>query len=998
LTVVGPDGPVVNAAAQPKRLALLALLARAGERGVTRDKALGYFWPDAEEDRARRSLANMLWALKRDLGSEELFLSGNDLRLNPEVVSSDVGEFEDAIGAGDLAHAATLYEGPFLDGFRLAGAPEFDRWVDTERSALTHTYVGIAEKLARSAEVKGDADAAVAWWRKVAAHDPLNGRLAVGLMKALVAAGDRMGAVRHAQIYEALIEQELGLPPDYEVVALAKQLRDTPPATVAPERAASEPRQVKSTTAPLADTAVAGLAAPTDTPNVVADTNRGLPPVIARAEAPATIPVHTLTADRSWPRRAKMLAWVGAAAVVGAAIVATNRNMATRPKTNVPVLALGQITDYRADRSTELVKPLTDMLATALAQCTALRVVSTARMYELTSRMGPPGGTPSPQAYAGAARAAGATELLEGALYAVDDSTLRLDLRRIDLATGNVRQAYSIAARGPFALADSGTARLLADFDAELPTGSIADVTTSSLTAYRFYEEGLRAYYQDDMAAAERLFTAALAEDSTFASAAYYLSLSLRIDDGKNPWPILERAVRLAARASDRERLTIRANWESATTSAGLRATAESLLTRFPQEVQGYLFTGIVHVSDGRFLEAVPFLERAISMDSLSLRGERAQCHACEAFRWLISSYEMADSFALAEREARRWLEYQPNSGLAYMALLDVLENAGKEDEAAEAWRKRSTLAPGRESAATVGARLKLKSGLFDEADQMLTNSGDLTTGARRAEAAWYLALSERYQGRLAAALKHAEEEERLNRSAYPTPPPGTAAHAQVLLEMGRYREAAAEFDRIARWNPPSGTIGRHRAWYMTHAAGALAAVGDTADFPARADSVQRFGSESLVRLHRELHHHVRGLLLAARRRDDEAIAEFRMAMYSPTAGYTRTNLELARALQRRGRPAEAIATLQSALHGGVEASNYFVTGTELHELLAQAWDSLGSTGGRGAALPPRVTARAAADSAAAHYRWVARAWRRGDPPFAARATHAEARAAVLHP
>src|SRR5215218_4973410 len=155
MTVVGPDGPVVNAASQPKRLALLALLARAGERGITRDKALGHLWPDADEDRARRSLANMVWALRRELGSEDLLLPGNDLRLNPDVVSADVQEFAAAIAEGDLARAATLYEGPFLDGFRLAGAPEFDRWVEGERAALAHQYLGAAEKLARSAEAKG---------------------------------------------------------------------------------------------------------------------------------------------------------------------------------------------------------------------------------------------------------------------------------------------------------------------------------------------------------------------------------------------------------------------------------------------------------------------------------------------------------------------------------------------------------------------------------------------------------------------------------------------------------------------------------------------------------------------------------------------------------------------------------------------------------------------------------------------------------------------------
>ena len=41
------DGNVVaGAAAQPRRLAVLALLARAGRTGVTREKILSLLWPD----------------------------------------------------------------------------------------------------------------------------------------------------------------------------------------------------------------------------------------------------------------------------------------------------------------------------------------------------------------------------------------------------------------------------------------------------------------------------------------------------------------------------------------------------------------------------------------------------------------------------------------------------------------------------------------------------------------------------------------------------------------------------------------------------------------------------------------------------------------------------------------------------------------------------------------------------------------------------------------
>jgi hypothetical protein len=43
-------------------------------------------------------------------------------------------------------------------------------------------------------------------------------------MRALVAAGDRDGAIEHARIHEALIEEEIALPLDQAVVDLAASL------------------------------------------------------------------------------------------------------------------------------------------------------------------------------------------------------------------------------------------------------------------------------------------------------------------------------------------------------------------------------------------------------------------------------------------------------------------------------------------------------------------------------------------------------------------------------------------------------------------------------------------------------------------------------------------------------------------------------------------------------------------------------------------------------
>ncbi|MGH7554895.1 MAG: hypothetical protein ACREMQ_17990, partial [Longimicrobiales bacterium] len=99
----------------------------------------------------------------------------------------------------------------------------------------------------------------------------------------------------------------------------------------------------------------------------------------------------------------------------------------------------------------------------------------------------------------------------------------------------------------------------------------------------------------------------------------------------------------------------------------------------------------------------------------------------------------------------------------------------------------------------------------------------------------------------------------------------------------------------------------------------------------------------------------------------------------SAPAGYTRTNYELARALLRLGRPAEAAAALQPAVRGPLEGSNLYVTLTELRELLAQAWDAAGEP-----------------DSAIVHHRAVVRAWRRADPLLQQRVTAAQARVKAL--
>ena len=191
-SIEGPAGPLTGRAVQRRRLALLAILAtgQARGRGVGREKLVAYLWPEADGERGRPLLSDSVYRINQAVGGEAIVAMGDELRLNADIISSDVAEFERAVEAEDRERAAALYVGSLLDGVHLVDGSEFERWVDAERARLARIYEGVLDALAQNAESRGALDEAVAWWRRLAGHDPFSSRVALRLMQALAAIGD----------------------------------------------------------------------------------------------------------------------------------------------------------------------------------------------------------------------------------------------------------------------------------------------------------------------------------------------------------------------------------------------------------------------------------------------------------------------------------------------------------------------------------------------------------------------------------------------------------------------------------------------------------------------------------------------------------------------------------------------------------------------------------------------------------------------------------------
>ena len=223
-----PDGPVGGSASRGRHAALLALLARSGGKGMQRETITALLWPEAEAERARHSLEQAIYVLRRALGQDIIVALGPALSLNPKRVTTDVEEMLAAIEAREWEAAVSCYGGPFLEAFHLSGAPDFERWLDAERSELHHRQVAALREAAESQTAAGDHAGAAGIWRRLAAADRLSAPAVLGLMRALAAAGHRSAAIAAARVHETLLRQELDAAVDPEVVALADQLRREP--------------------------------------------------------------------------------------------------------------------------------------------------------------------------------------------------------------------------------------------------------------------------------------------------------------------------------------------------------------------------------------------------------------------------------------------------------------------------------------------------------------------------------------------------------------------------------------------------------------------------------------------------------------------------------------------------------------------------------------------------------------------------------------------------
>ncbi|MGE0551859.1 MAG: hypothetical protein AB7R55_00385 [Gemmatimonadales bacterium] len=623
-----------------RRAALLAALAIAGRRGLSRDRLLLFLWPDATEERARHSLAQSVYSLHKLLGQEIVESGAQELRLAESLAESDLAEFFEAHARGDWGTAAALYRGPLLDGFLLADASEFDTWVSAERARVEGLARDAIEADARQADESGDPLAA-SRWRRLVELDPLTSRYAIGYARALTRSADPGSAVRHLREHIRLLKNELNLPAPAEVSALISELtrraQPEPPRRVAAEDPGGPAEAVDPMATPAAIAGEAESIAPEPTePRAPPIPTPALPARTRRWLIPATLVVAgALAVGWTWWIRQPARAVTGGARVV-----------------------LTDVENLTSDST--LGRAMTAAFQAGLAQAGNFSLYPRARLRATLARMGRAiTDTTLSESLARevAAREAGQA-VVSVAVVEVGD---RFDLsgRIVDPASGQTLAARRIAVSGRAGLLDAAgtlTAWIRQKLgDLRWDTGPpLPLVTTSSLPALEAVGGAFIAYQDFEFAKARALLEHAFALDTGFAWAQAMLgNHHLLVNNVPEALRWLREADRRAARLTEPEQLQVRTLLARAEGRYDAMADyAATLADRFPSSPNWALYGGALRFAN-RDPEAVTAFRRALAIDSNDLDAYHGLALAQRA----VGNYrEALDAFAAIDRRDSTFL------------------------------------------------------------------------------------------------------------------------------------------------------------------------------------------------------------------------------------------------------------------------------------------------------------------------------------------------------
>ncbi len=213
--ISGPEGRVDVPPSGQRVVAYLALHGRA----VRRTSVAAHVWPDVDEPRARANLRSAVWRLGAVAPLVDATTASLAIRRD---VTVDLGDLEEQVAAARDAGGVLVWPRHGLDLELLPGWE--DEWVELERERVRQLELHLLDGLIVWSVEQGRAGDGVDAALRAIRLDPLRESSHAGMLRALLASGNRAAAIAHFRRFAALMRDELGLSPSSDLMELIGEI------------------------------------------------------------------------------------------------------------------------------------------------------------------------------------------------------------------------------------------------------------------------------------------------------------------------------------------------------------------------------------------------------------------------------------------------------------------------------------------------------------------------------------------------------------------------------------------------------------------------------------------------------------------------------------------------------------------------------------------------------------------------------------------------------
>jgi serine/threonine protein kinase/tetratricopeptide (TPR) repeat protein len=394
---------------------------------------------------------------------------------------------------------------------------------------------------------------------------------------------------------------------------------------------------------------------------------------------------------------------------------------------------------------------VTNLLITGLSESQYLNVVSSQRLYDILKLLGKEGVKVIDKNDASqVATKAGAKWMLLGSILQVEPQVV-LTSQLVEVESGRVLSSERITGEPGekiFSMVDKLTVEVKKDLS--LPaqaqkeeTPKVADVTTHSTEAYRYYLEGVDYFYKVYTVEAENSFRKALEYDSTFAMAYYWLAL---IKTGEEREALTTKAVQYSDKVSQKEKYYIRC-LEAGTSGNQTQEikALEKIIESYPEEKEAYFMLATIYQLQLREYEsAILYLNKAVTIDPLYKA----------AYNLLAYAYNETGDFEKSIWAINKYISLAPQEANPYDSRADLYAYNGKLDQAIESYRKALEIKPDFYASLMKLGHMYLFKMEYVKAESCYKALSSSNEKLYRSAGRVFLALIPLYQGKFEDALK----------------------------------------------------------------------------------------------------------------------------------------------------------------------------------------------------------------------------------------------------